>query len=651
MKGKTIAPYGTWSSPISADLAAGAGIRLSEVKIRGRVLSWLEGRPLEGGRSVPVTRDLGDKAGEASDAIPPEFNARTRVHEYGGGSYDLGDGFLIFTNFADQRLYRVDPDSPPAAITPEGGFQGALRYADMRVSPENSSIVAVREIHTDGTEAKNEIVLISADGSGETRVIASGRDFYSSPRFSPDGSAVAWLSWDHPNMPWDGTELWVTDLGSGDERFVAGGKDESIVQPEWGPTGQLSFASDRSGWWNLYVSESGEVRELVTGEGEMAGPAWVFGLSYYTWMPDGSIIFTSKDADGSHISTLDLASGTVRPLELEYASISYLASGSQGEVAFVGGSQSKPSEVAMIEVGSDGMTSSLNSIKAAFELELDPAYIARAERLDIESHSRPCHAYYYPPTSRDFEAPAGELPPLLVISHGGPTSSTSTDLRLDIQFWSTRGFAVVDVDYGGSTGYGREYRELLTGQWGVVDTEDCIATALYLVDAGLADRERMAIRGGSAGGYTTLCALTMHDVFKAGASYYGVADAETLAIDTHKFESRYLDKLIGPYPEARDLYRERSPIDHIDGLSCPVILLQGLEDEVVPPNQAEAMIEGLEAKGIPWAYVPFEGEQHGFRKAENQKRALEAELYFYGKVFGFEPAGPIEPVEISGLSA
>ncbi len=659
--------YGSWPSPITAALVASGGVRLGQVAWSGDDLFWLEGRPDEGGRSVVVRRSPSGTKGTVSDVVPAGFNARTTVHEYGGGSYWVDGTTVYFSNFDDQRLYRVDPGAAPRAITPEPLLPRGDRYADGVVTPGGAWVICVRERHVTGREPVNEIVAIPADGSAPPRVLVGGAAFFSFPRLSPDGRRLAWTSWGHPRMPWDGTELWVAELGEGarlgGRRLVAGGPAESIFQPAFGPSGALYFISDRSGWWNLYVDRDGSVEPVAPIDAELGVPQWIFGLSTYAFVPEvpaagepapggdgGSVVCLVGGSGGTRLSRIT-SGGAYEDLGLAYRSFSPASLVSSGtRLAFIGASPVQAPAVVVY----DTATGSEQVVRRSLSHEVDPAIVSVAEPISfpsaLDGDSVTAHALYYRPTNPEVPvAPSGERPPLLVFSHGGPTSATSSALNLEIQFWTSRGFGVVDVNYGGSTGYGRAYRERLTGRWGILDVDDCIAAARFLVERGDADPARLAIRGGSAGGYTTLCALTFHDVFAAGASYYGVADAEALAKDTHKFESRYLDSLIGPYPDEVQRYRQRSPIHFTERLSCPLILLQGLEDRVVPPSQAEVMVDALRAKGLPFAYIAFEGEQHGFRKAQNIRRSLEAELYFYAKVFGFEPAGDIEPVEIENL--
>jgi dipeptidyl aminopeptidase/acylaminoacyl peptidase len=651
----TVAPYGSWSSPIEAATVARAGRRLGAAAIAADgAVWWAEGRPDEGGRVVLMRRAPG---GEPEAVTPEGTNVRTRVHEYGGGAWCLVEADLVvFVDFADQRLYRMRLGEEPVAITPEPAPSGALHYADMRPTPDGQGLVCVRETHGEG-EAVNEIVSLRLDGSAEPQVLAAGRDFYSFPRISPDGGWLAWTCWDHPNMPWDGTELWVAPLvDSGEERLVAGGPEESVFQPEWGPDGRLYFVSDRDGWWNLYRArepgaelsgEDGVLVQLTEEVADFAHPQWLFGGATYGFLASGAIVCVRCQGAEERLFLLQPGGWEAADLGLPFTSFGYPVLSARGDsVAFVAASPESETAVVLFDVE----RGESEVVRSSSEEPVDPAYVSRPRPVSFPTgDGAVAHGFFYPPTNPGFSAPEGELPPLIVETHGGPTSHATPALSREFLYWTSRGIGVVDVNYRGSSGYGRAYRNELRGAWGVVDTEDCVNAALHLAEQGDADEARLAIRGGSAGGYATLCALTFHDAFAAGASYFGVADAEALARDTHKFESRYLDRLIGPYPERADLYRERSPINHVERLRAPVILFQGLEDEVVPPNQAETMVAALARNGVPHAYLPFEGEQHGFRKAETNIRCLEAELCFYGRIMGFEPAGDPEPVEITGL--
>ncbi len=641
-----VAPYGSWKSPITSDLIVAETIRLGQIALDGQDVYWVESRPTEGGRYVIVRRT---SDGRMTDVTPLPFNARTRVHEYGGGAFVVADGQAVavyFSDFADQRLYRQDAGAEPRPITPEA----SLRYADGVIVPRRGRMICIREDHTNSErEAVNAIVSLDLEGGDSGQVLVSGNDFYSSPRLSPDGSRLAWLTWNHPNMPWNGTELWVGELradGSlGQAERVAGGEEESIFQPEWSPDGVLHFVSDRTGWWNLYRWRDGQVEPLVEMEAEFGLPQWIFGMSIYAFESARRIICAYTQQGTWRLASLDTTTGKLEPIETPYTEIEYVRA-APGRAVFLAGSPTEPLSIIQLDLA----TRRLEVLRRSGEIAIDPEYLSIPQEIEFPTENGlTAHAFFYAPKNRDYVAPSGERPPLLVIIHGGPTGATSSTLSLGIQYWTSRGMAVLDVNYGGSTGYGRAYRQRLEGQWGVVDVDDCVNGARYLVERDEVDENRLAIRGGSAGGYTTLSALTFRDIFKAGASYYGISDLEALAKDTHKFESRYLDRLVGPYPERRDLYKERSPIHFTHRLSCPMILFQGLEDKVVPPNQAETMFEAVRAKGLPVAYLPFEGEQHGFRRAENIKRALDAELYFYSKVFGFELADPVEPVSIENL--
>ena len=588
-----------------------------------------------------------DELGHCSDINPQPFNARTRVHEYGGGDYLASNGAVYFSNFGDQRLYKQVAGEAPQPITPTA----EMRYAEAVMDRARNRIICVREDHTvPGREAVNTLVALSADGNGDCgEVLVAGNDFYSTPCLSPDGTKLAWLTWNHPNMPWDGTELWQAEVSADGSlskpTLVAGGKDESIFQPQWSPDGLLYFISDRSGWWNLYRVSGGQVVRIMHLGVELGVPQWAFGLSCYGFASAQQIVCIYYVLGMARLALVDTETLKLEPVDAPYTDLGFVRAAA-GEAVFRAGSPTTPPAIVRFDVQSR----EFETLRLSNNLNLDRGYLSAPEAIEFPTtDGLTAHGFYYAPQNRDFEAPDGELPPLLVKSHGGPTSAAATALSLNIQFWTSRGIAVLDVNYGGSSGYGREYRERLNGKWGVVDVDDCANGAKYLVTRGDVDPNRLMITGGSAGGYTTLCALTFRDTFKAGASHYGVSDAEALTAETHKFESRYLDNLFGPYPERRDVYFERSPINFSGQLSCPVIFFQGLEDRVVPPNQAELMVAALQEKGVPVAYVPFAGEQHGFRQAQNIKRSLEGELYFYSRVFGFELADPVEPIEISNL--
>lgn len=643
-----VAPYGTWASPLSAAAIAAGGLRLSAVQLDGDDVYWLEGRPHDGGRYALVRRR---SDGQIEEVTPPDFNVRTRVHEYGGGAYIVHRGVVYAVNFSDQRVYRIVPGAAPVPLT----AAGACFYADFAVDPRRDRLICVREDHTQPGEPTNTIVSIAtgpASAFAEAPVLASGYDFYSSPRLSPDGSMLAWLSWRHPLMPWDGAELWVAGVDHAGapvtaER-VAGGRRESIYQPGWSPDGTLYFVSDRDGWWKIYRSAR-SVEPVVRDappDAEFGRPEWVFGTATWRFAGPSRLVVSYARQGRWRLGVVDVASGRLREIVPALQPHDWLAA-TPTEALLVAGVEASPDAVVRVDLAGGAV----ETIRQASTMPLDAGYVSAAEPVAFPTdEGQTAHAFYYAPRNQDYTAPAGERPPLIVISHGGPTSAAHPTFDLHIQFWTSRGFAVADVNYGGSSGYGRAYRERLNGRWGIVDVADVINAARVLSAAGRADPDRLIIRGGSAGGYTTLAALTFRpEVFKAGASYYGISDLEVLELDTHKFESRYSHSLVGPYPEAKAVYRARSPIHAIDRLACPMILFQGLEDKVVPPNQSQMMADAVRAKGLPVAYLAFEGEQHGFRKAETIIRSLEAELYFYGKVFGFTPADRIDPVHIDNL--
>jgi dipeptidyl aminopeptidase/acylaminoacyl peptidase len=634
------APYGSWSSPIGSDLVASAGsawFRFEQPEPAEDGVYWLESRPHEG-RTVLVFKPWN---GEPRDVIPEGFNVRNSVHEYGGGSYWRDGSTLFFTNFDDQRLYRVDSiGAEPRAITPEPPQPRSLRYADGIVV--DGTILCVRERHED--EVINDLVSLPADGSAEPTVIASGHDFFSSPAISPDGAQLAYLSWDHPQLPYIGTDLWLGKVG-GEPRHVAGGPSESIFQPQWSPDGVLHFISDRSGWWNLYREQDGEVEPVAPIEAELGWMQWVFGMSSYVFLPDRRIACILNR--GARQPLTYIVDGKYEEAGIPYDSAPFPALHAHGsKVAWIAASATKSPVLLLL----DAVAHELEVLRSAVEDVIDEAFISTAEAIEFPTEDGGTgFAFFYPPANPEYGAPADEKPPLVVNVHGGPTAQSVAGPQPSFLYLTSRGIAVVDVNYGGSTGYGREYLDRLKHRWGPVDTSDCIAVARYLAERGDVDGARVAITGGSAGGYTTLYALTFEDYFATGASFYGVTDLVAFNETTHKFESQYDRWLIGAYPDEAETYQRRSPANAADDLRVPVLLLQGLDDKVVPPSQSEIMIEALRRNGVPFAYIAFEGEGHGFRKAENIQRAIEACFYFFARVFGFEPADEIEPVEIENL--
>ena len=640
----TALPFGSWPSPISAEATTYSGVRYLDVLATdGDDLYWVEGRPREGGRSVIVRRTA---AGTIDDVGPDDFNARTRVHEYGGGAFAVADGAVFASRFSDQRVYRIDPEGVIEAITPEPDLPAGLRYADLMI--RGGWAIGVRETHhADGTEPVNELICLDLTGQTPPKVVAAGHDFFAVPRLSPDGTHLAWLTWDHPDMPWDSSTLWLAAVddagGVSDAHAIAGGGGESILQPEWSPQGVLHFATDRTGWWNLHRWTGSAVEAVHLESAEFAVPHWVFGSRRFGFLDDGRIVALPLSPEGDRLVVI-AADGVVE-VPTPFASFQDRLATIGSKVVLTAAGPDRATAIVAIDVD----TAEIETLRTPDGPGIDPAFHSLPERVVFPTPDGPAYALFYPPASPDFVGPEGEAPPIIVTIHGGPSSSTSARLDAEILFWTSRGIGILDVDHGGSTAAGHAYRHRLDGNWGVVDVRDCALAASHLAAVGKADSKRLLIHGGSAGGFTTLLALAMHDDFAAGTSYYGVSDLEALAADTHKFESRYLDRLVGPYPERRDIYLDRSPISHVAEIRVPVLLLQGLDDEVVPPSQARSMRDALIANGVPVGYVEFPGEGHGFRSAEARIRALETELSFYGSVLGFEPADRLPPVAVSGL--
>jgi dipeptidyl aminopeptidase/acylaminoacyl peptidase len=636
-------PYGSWPTPITSELVVRSARLPNGLQLDGEDVWWSEGRPEEGGRMAVLRRS---PDGGVTEVVPTPWSARSSVHEYGGGAWWVAGGVLWFVDWSTQRLHRVEPGGEPVALTPEPEVERGLRYADGRLSPDGTTLLCVQERHhADGAEATNTIVRLAAHEPSAPEVVVEGPDFVADPRWRPDGGAFCWLEWDHPDMPWDAIRL-VVDEG-GTRTIVAGGAGESICQPTWARDGSLWFSSDRTGFWSLHRwTPAGGVEPMVDLGKDIGFPQWVFGQSCFGFLDDGRLVFAYSDGglDRLAVRTPD---GAVHELDVPHTMIDSLRTGGSAATYIAASPTTEPHVVSLpIEGAGSG---SPEVLVPARDLGLDPSWFSIPEPVEFPTAGGVTgHALLYPPTNPQVAAAAGERPPLLVMIHGGPTSSARPMLQLSRQYWTSRGFAVVDVNYRGSTGYGRVYRDLLRGQWGVADVEDCAAVCRFLVERGDADPDRLCIRGGSAGGFTTLAALAFEDVFAAGASHYGVADLGVLAQETHKFESRYLDGLVGPWPEARGTYEERSPIFHTDRIDRPLAVFQGLDDPIVPPNQAEMIVDAVRAKGVPVAYLAFPGEQHGFRQSQNIRAALDGELSFYAQVLGFplpEDEG-ITPIEV-----
>ena len=638
-----IAPYGSWASPLSAEALAAGGINFGDLRSADGRLYWVENVPARGGEVALWSFG----AGATAQVTPNGANVRTRVHEYGGAPFIVVGDTIYYSQLSDQRLYVLKHGEVPAAVTPPN-----YRYADCIALPgaakTTAALVCVREDHSDPAHVRNALVRLPLPVAGPGEVLFGGSDFVSYPRLSPDGRRLAFITWNHPNMPWDGTELRVaelTDAGLKQSVVVAGGATESVLEPQW-DADALYFISDRSGFWNLYAERAGGAQPIWPRAAEFAAPLWQFGQSNYVLLGDGRAVVCFRERGIARLAVVDLKKGTARELDLPYVEFSHLTRVDAQHVAAVAGSAKSLASIVSIDIASGKAT----TLRTAGESPLHGDSISVAVPIDFPSaHGRTAHAFYYPPTNPRYRPEPGDLPPLLALVHGGPTSQASPALRSSVQFWTSRGIAVVDVNYGGSSGYGRAYRQLLNGAWGVVDVEDVIAAVRFLVGTQRADPLRTAISGGSAGGYTVLVALSTSDVFHAGTDRFGVSDMTALARDTHKFESRYIDSLIGPLPAAQAIYDSRSPLNHLDGFKVPVLVLQGADDPVVPPNQSQRIVDALRARHVPVAYILYPGESHGFRKPESIINSLQAELSFYGQIFRFKPADALPPLTIEGL--
>lgn len=640
--GKKIAPYGSWKSPITSAMVASGLIGLGQIELEDKDVYWCEMRPSDKGRHIIVKYS---PVKGTVDINPPPFNARTRVHEYGGGSYKVVKNEVFFTNFADQRIYRMKHGKNPRPIT----LETELRHADFEFDSIRERLICVREDHREkDKEAANTIVSMNLEGK-KVKTLVHGNDFYSSPRISPEGKYLAWLTWNHPNMPWDKNELWIGKLNQdgsiGEQIRINKNITESIIQPLWSPDNILHFVSDRNNWWNIYCWKEGEVKTVYPTEAEFAEPPWIFAQSNYDFASENKIICSFTQRGRWHIAQLNTDTGKLKMIKTPYTYISSLHTICDYAV-FIGGSPEEATSIVRLDL----KTLNTEVLGRSSKITVDSEYLSQPRPIEFPTEKGlTAYGIYYKPKNKNYTAPPETLPPLLVSVHGGPTAAASTTFSLKTQFWTSRGFTVLAVNYGGSTGYGRKYRERLHSQWGVVDVDDSVNAAKYLIELGEVDEEKLAISGGSAGGYTTINSLTFRDTFKAGASYFGISNLETFVKDTHKFESRYLEWLVGCYPEKKDLYCQRSAINFLDQLDVPMIFFQGLDDKIVSPNQAELIVKALRKKGRTVAYLPFKGEQHGFRQAKNIKRSLEAELFFYSRIFGFTPADHIEPIEIENL--
>ena len=621
-------PYGTWESLITSEMLVGGAVRLGEIVTDGDDVWWAESRPDEGGRTVIVRN--------GKDQTDKKTNVRTLVHEYGGSAWWVRNGTLVYSQYFDQRLYRRDKSGDSIPLTPESETQQSYRYADGRITNNEDWYVCVRETHTSSDEEpSNEIVAVPLDGSQQIRVLVSGPDFVSSPRVSKEGNQIAWVQWNHPNMPWDDTQLCIASLEEMvlSNQKVTKSKAESFFQPEWDDQGNLHVVSDRNNWWNLFrVDQSTneiDLTSLTNIEAEIGLPQWVFGQSRYAFVGD-EIWFVYREAGIDKLATLS-SNGQFEQIKIDATEIESVTNYQDGIVATV---SSWKAESSVMFINSE----EVRPLSKTRDLDIGESWFPVPETFTYQtSDSEKAHALFYSPTNPEYEIHENENPPLIVLAHGGPTGSARRQLQLSIAYWTSRGFGVADVDYRGSTGYGRLYRNRLRNSWGLADVEDCVAVAKHLVAQKKVDKNRLAIKGGSAGGFTVLAALTFHDTFTAGASRYGIADLAILAKDTHKFESRYLDRLVGKWPEDEEIYKQRSPIHHIEQLSTPMVILQGSEDPIVPPNQAHLMAKKLKENDIPHALIEFSDEGHGFRKAPNITKAIESELAFFAQIFNFEP--------------
>ncbi len=645
---KTTKPYGGWESKLSANLLASRGKRFGQMQLDNGALYWLEVRASEQGRGVIVK----SSNGKLEEVLPKDISVRSRVHEYGGGDFIVRDDVIYFSNAKDDRIYKFK-DGSLKALTPICESIND-RFADFDLHPNGQCLVAVRERHTEDNQVINDLVSIAVSSENQQQVtlLHTGYDFYSYPRFEPNGERLCWTCWEQPDMPWDSTELWVADWQNNKiaaAHIVTGGNGDSIFQPSWDQNGNLHYVSNTSGWANLYVHINGVLNALTPIDRDFAMPQWIFAQGSYVIQKNnnnaGDIYALYFENGEQNLCHIDENTGHIEPVDLPFSHFEGQLLVDDHYLYFCAASPTV--ELAMYRYHLQ--SKKLDKLTQLANFVLPEKQISVAEGIHFNSNDKHCHAFFYKPVNSEFDAPKNTLPPLIVISHGGPTGATNNALSAEIQFWTNRGFAVVDVNYSGSTGFGKKYQQRLNGNWGIYDVEDCIAATEFLVAENKVDKNKLLIRGGSAGGYTTLCALTFHDIFTAGMSRYGVSDLEALANECHKFEGRYTDNMVGPLPQSLDIYKQRSPIYHTDKLSCPILLLQGSDDKVVPPNQSQMLADALDEKRIPHAYLLFEGEGHGFRQAETIIKAFNTELYFYQKILGIIQSSDKEEVEIKHL--
>jgi dipeptidyl aminopeptidase/acylaminoacyl peptidase len=628
---KKIAKYGSWLSPINAKIISEETVTFSEINLKDGTVYWLELRPWQKGRVALMSYNKMLK----KELLPEKYSVKSKINEYGGGALLVTKNKIYFVNYDDQQIYCREQNGSIKKITSIDN----VRFADGCFNYQDESLYYVMEDHRD-KKVKNSIVKITVDGC--VKEFAAGNDFYSNPRISPDGKELAYITWNHPNMPWDGTELWVVDLTSGQKKLIAGGVSESVLDPKWSPDGQLYYVSDRNGWWNLYRAKS--LEPVVKIEGEFVLPPWELGSSLIGF--SGKDIYCSYVQNAVNKFLRIFPNDNIRFRNLPFTRIDGLAA-DKNYVALIAVSPQLPISIILF----DKKTDKFKIIRRGSTVKIDPQNIA--EPISIEfptTNGQKAYAFYYAPKNKNYKAPKDELPPLIVMCHGGPSYHVTPSYSWNILFWTSRGYAVVDVNYGGSTGYGKAYRERLNGQWGIVDVDDCTNAAIYCVEHGLADKNRLAIEGGSAGGFTVLSSMIAKNNFKVGANYYGVTDLLLMLKETHKFESNYFDKLIGPFPLCKQLYIERSPVNNIDKIKNSVIIFQGGKDAIVPPSQSQIIYDSLVAKKIPTAYLLFKDERHGFDIAENIQKALEAQLYFFSKIFKIKLVDKIEPIKIDNLS-